>query len=895
MQTSLLTTKLYFPLPRASLVPRPRLVERLQSGLGGPLTLISAPPGSGKTTLLGEWRAGPGAGAQVAWLSLDAADNDLARFFQYLCAALDAIQPGLGQQVQPLLAEPGAPPSEAILTLVLNMLSAGSQDFVLVMDDYHLIENTAIHQALAFLLEHQPPTMHLALLTRSDPPLPLARLRARAHLVEIRTADLRFTVDEVASFLNQVMGLDLTGDQVAALEKRTEGWIAGLQLAALSMQGRKEAEGFLAAFSGSHQYIVDYLGEELLNRQHEAVQAFLLQTSLLDRVTGDLCDAVTGRTDSQAMLQYLAQANLFLIPLDDERRWYRYHHLFADLLHKRLKTSCPEQIPELHRRAAAWFDRQGIANEAIEHALLAQDYAEARRLMRAHFPTWARPENMGRVMEWLAALPQDFLRSEPWLCVIYAWRVWSLGKLAETEKLLDVAQNALEALMASGNFPAGDLEYDGLAAEILGFRALVTTQKNDPEKVIEMAHQALALAPAQAYTVRAVAYGALQIIYREIGELDRSIEYCQRGLPDALAGGQTGTIGTTYHLLGGSLTIQGQLHQAADVYRAALTYAESKDELRAAAYSLIRMRLAYLHYQWNQLEQAEALTLQGLERADLGVNFWTMIYGRYMLCMIYFARGDHQGVQDRWQEMEAILPKAAGTYYFDELKRLLAFAHARLGLSGKFGAYQPIFTAAVDDNLTTAQFEELLFQAHHGLIFDQVDQSAQILNMLERIAYQRGHISWLAEIHGLQALIWGRKGNHQAALECLQKALNLAEPQELMRIFLDEGEPMRDLLHAASARVKDERLVRFVRRLLADFGAKLPSDAPAKQPLISPLSPRELELLSLVAAGRSNKEIAHELYISLGTVKRHTVNIFNKLDVKNRTEAVAKAREMGLL
>ncbi len=433
MTNPLLATKFYFPPGRPVLVPRPRLVERLQAGLKGPLTLISAPAGSGKTTLLSEWRAGPGAGVPVAWLSLDADDNDPARLFQYLFACLGTLHPSLAINEEISLQSTEGFSPEAILTPLINALNATPQDFILVLDDYHRIELPTIHMSLGFLVDHLPARLHLAILTRSDPPLPLARLRVRGQLTEIRAEHLRFSGSEAAQFLNQIMGLALTDEQVSALELRTEGWIAGLQLAALSLRGQDDVEGLISSFSGSNRYIVDYLVEEVLTRQPKELREFLLKTSVLERLTGSLCDTLTEKADGANILAALEAANLFIVPLDNDRRWYRYHHLFSDLLQSRLLHSSPGIVKDLHRRAADWFAANGLIEEAINHALEAKDFDKATLLIEQTMQFVTRQGRVATVSKWIGALPEEIIARKPKFGFLLAWTLYLEYKFDQAE------------------------------------------------------------------------------------------------------------------------------------------------------------------------------------------------------------------------------------------------------------------------------------------------------------------------------------------------------------------------------------------------------------------------------------------------------------------------------
>ena len=442
MSTSILATKLYIPPPRPKVVLRPRLVERLDEGLHHKLTLISAPAGFGKTTLVSEWVAS--CERATAWLSLDEGDNDLARFLAYLVAALQTIMADMGEGVLAVLQSPQPPPIESMLTALLNEITATPDDFILVLDDYHVMDAQPVDHALTFLLEHLPPQMHLVIATREDPQLPLARLRARGQLTELRAADLRFTPSEAAEFLNRVMGLNLSADDIAALETRTEGWITGLQMAALSMQGRSDTASFIQAFTGSHRFVLDYLVEEVLQRQPEHMRSFLLQTAVLDRLNGSLCDAVTGREDGRGMLETLERGNLFVIPLDDRRQWYRYHHLFADVLQTRLMEEWPDQVSALHRRASVWYEQNGLPSDAIRHALAAEDFERAADLIELAGPVVEESSQTATWLGWVRALPDELVRARPVLSVWYAYALLGRGEMEAAEARLTDAERWLE-------------------------------------------------------------------------------------------------------------------------------------------------------------------------------------------------------------------------------------------------------------------------------------------------------------------------------------------------------------------------------------------------------------------------------------------------------------------
>ena len=448
----LLETKLYIPKWRPSLVSRPRLIERLDQGIERKLTLVSAPPGFGKTTVLTEWlAAAPSGGRPAAWVSVDQSDNDPALFWAYLITAVQTVQSGVGESALSLLHSPQPPPIESVLTTLINEINAIQDDFALILDDYHVIDAQPVHGSIAFLLDHLPPQMHLIISGRADPPLPLSRLRGRGELTELRASDLRFTSDEAAAFLNEVMDLDLVADDVAALEARTEGWIAGLQLAALSMRGREDVPGFISAFAGDDRYIVDYLVEEVLQRQPERVRSFLLQTSILDRLSGPLCDAVTDQEGSKGMLEALERANLFVVPLDNMRQWYRYHHLFADVLRAHSMEEQPDRVPTLHRRAAAWFEENGVAAGAIEQARAAGDHETVARLLAANYEEFERIGQHASISSWSASLPEEMVRNRPRLALIHAAAALaSHDNLQATRRLTSWAEDAILRTMLTG-------------------------------------------------------------------------------------------------------------------------------------------------------------------------------------------------------------------------------------------------------------------------------------------------------------------------------------------------------------------------------------------------------------------------------------------------------------
>jgi LuxR family maltose regulon positive regulatory protein len=875
--TSLLNTKLYFPPVRPSLVQRPRLVERLQQGLKGPLTLVSAPAGSGKTTLLSEWRAGPGARWPATWLSLGADDNDMTRFLQYLLAALNRLKPGLLQEFFPILESPEPPRPEAVLTSLVNTLDGFRHDFLVALDDYHLIELPAIHNALAFLLDNMPPRMHLVLLTRADPPLPLARLRASGQLTEIRAEHLRFSVDETAQFLNQVMGLTLTPDQVVALEARSEGWIAGLQLAALSIQGHEDIQGFVSAFSGSHHYIVDYLAEEVLSRQSESLRAFLLKTSILERFTGALCDALTGDSDGDSVLARLYHDNLFIIPMDNDKRWYRYHHLFTDLLQSRLLHSYPETASQLHIRASRWFEANGFTDEAIGHALEATDFERAALLMGQCASTLSQQGRVETLEKWIGALPETIINRHPRLGLSLAWALYLDYKFDQSESRIQ----QIEHNLSTEDEPL----YRG---ELALRRGIIARRHCDLEQSRESLLKALEQLPIDNTSSRGTAWVFLGAVYLE-SDVNRAQEaFIKAGDIFEAQNYLSGILAALYYLAW-SQKLQGMLTQAAYTSRRALQLAEQVPHWPVASYA--HLAAAELFCERNELERATQHAAKGTELAELGGHTDNLLIAALDASRVQRACGN-------WENAQALMGKA------EELARptipwmKVQVMEEQVSL---YLAQGKLHEAAewLRQNQTPPKARSPIPWLHEQIILTRVrvarhesqEVLAQLVPLLEQ-AENLGILRSVIQIHCLQALAFDFLGQTGEARSMLETALAMAEPEGSIQVFLDVGPPMFELLRMARER---ELAPGFVSRLTTAFAGQGYKEAVQTAPAQGPLSRRELELLRLIAAGRSNKEIAGELVIAIGTVKRHTVNIFNKLDVKNRTEAVAYARKLGLL
>jgi LuxR family transcriptional regulator, maltose regulon positive regulatory protein len=907
---ALLETKFYVPRSRHGLVPRQRLSERLDRGTTSKLMLVSAPAGFGKTTLLTEWLgAGPAAPADerlVAWLSLDRGDNDPASFWTYVIAALRTVASGVGEGALALLQAPPPLPVETVLTVLLNDLGAIAADIVLVLDDYHVIDAREVQDGMAFLLDHLPSRLHVVIAGRADPALPLARLRARGELAEIRAAELRFTTDEAAAYLNEMMGLQLTARDVAALEARTEGWVAALQLAALSMQGRDDVAGFIAGFAGDDRYVVDYLAEEVLARQSDRVQAFLLQTSILGRLSGPLCDAVTGQGGGKAMLEALDRGNLFLVPLDDRRRWYRYHHLFSDVLQARLLDEQPGQVPDLHRRASAWYEQNGEQPVAIGHALAAGDFERAADLVEFAIPAMRKTRQEAAVRGWLEVIPDEMVRVRPVLSASFAGALLAGGELEEVEGRLRDAERWLDTSTSVGKgsqapptemVVVDDEEFRRLPAVIEVYRAALALAQGDVPGTVRHARRALDLSPEEDHLCRASAAGFLGLASWTSGDLEAghsAYAECMAGL--RRAGYVSDTFGCAIALADIRLA-QGRLGEAMRTYEQALQRAAEQGGpvLRGTADMYVGM--SEVHRERDDLPAAT----QQLQRSqELGEHIGlpqNRYRWRVAMARIRQAEGDLGGALDLLNEAER---RYMGDF-FPNVRPVPALrARVQIAQGGwgeALGWARERGLSVADDLSYLREFEHitlarvLLAQYATERAERSMQEATRLLERLLRAADEGARTGSVIEILVLQALAHQTLGVIPAALAALERAMMLAEPEGYVRIFADEGPPMTSLLRAAA---KQEIRPNYVRRLLAALsGAE--HGGSMEQALIEPLSERELDVLRLLGSELDGPAIARELVVSLNTMRTHTKNIYAKLAVTSRRAAVRRAAELGLL
>jgi LuxR family maltose regulon positive regulatory protein len=891
MSDSLLSTKIYIPPTRANAIARPRLTEKLLAGINQPgsLVLLSSPAGSGKTTLLSEFVAQ--LRQPVAWVSLDEGDNDPVRFWTYLITACQSVQEGadkehpVGESALALFRSPQPLSVEAVPTILINNLAGLERSLVLVLDDYHTIQNETLQAAFSFLVEHMPGNLHILVSTRMDPPWPLARFRARSQLVEVRAQDLRFTPEEAASFLCQRMGLDLSREDVTALEERTEGWVAGLQLAALSMKGRSDIAAFVKAFTGSHVYIAEYLVEEVLQRQPEEVRTFLLQTSILDRMTGELCDNLTGRSDSQALLRQLDQANLFLVPLDEQRQWYRYHHLFAELLRSQLREAASDQVPELHRRAVRWYEQNGLESEAIKHALAAGDQSHAARIVEQNAMARLMRGDSITILNWIDAVA-PLVPERPWLGVYQSWGLLITGEIEPIEIRLQAAESWIES-------HASNSEAQEMGFHIAAIRALVAGRRGEPLRAIDLAHKALGRLPESESTIRSIITFTLGDMAWSIGDLAgarRAFEEASRidrvaidPLAALLARSSVGVL----------LTEQGELHRAAETFRTVIQMATQPNGRRRPVAAVACLGLSGLAYEWNDLDAAGRYVQQALELGARWGNPDTLANAHLIRSRWQQARGDTSGALESLRQAEE-LARGPGVTPWSGL-RIDAF-HVRLWL-----AQDNLESAArwarqleldPEDEISYPRQIAYLTLARILVVQNQLEAALVLMERLLAQFEALGQIGRALELLLLKALTLEARGDTPGALAVLAKVLALGEPEGYLRAFLDESAPIIELLrHAGSRGIAPK----YVAKLLSEFNQGIGPAPDLQQPLIEPLTSRELQVLRLIAEGLPNQAIADRLVVALGTVKSHTASLYRKLSVTNRTQAVARATELGLL
>jgi LuxR family transcriptional regulator, maltose regulon positive regulatory protein len=905
----LLATKFQVPRLRSDLLARPRLVTRLNKLAVRELILISAPVGFGKTTLLADWlRTG---GRPVAWLTLDAGDNDPIRFWRCVVGTVDRVCTGLSDLVIPLLDPSQQATPEAVVTAVVNGLTAQPDEFWLILDDYHAVDARPVQDSVAFLVDRLPAHAHLVIATRSDPPLPLARLRARGQLAELRAADLRFTAEEVGTLLREAWGLDLSDDSATALEARTEGWVSALQLAALSLRGTADKARLVQEFTGSNRYVMDFLTEEVLARQPADVQTFLLETSILERLTGTLCDALTGRCNGQQTLEDLERANLFLVPLDDDRRWYRYHHLFADLLRARLRTERPDRVPELHRRAAGWAEEHGLIEDAVRHAGAAGDDVWAVRLVERSVDQ-VLPRGEGATLRrWLSALPRELVISRPRLCLVEALAVFNAGHPLAAEPLLEAAERGLTSgARLPEESPAGR-EGGALAnvpAAIALLRASLAVSRGDAERGIELVHQAQAQLAEHDHGPRLSCRWNLATADWTRGRLAEAEHAFAELVADGRAAGATHMAVSAGSTLGQVQQAQGRLDAALCTYRQGLELATEPGRPVLLSAGMSHAGIARVRYERNELEDALHHATDGISLCRQLTSTRPLAAALATLAWIRLAHGDAGGARQAIDEAEQVFPSREIVDLHSpapaERARLLL---AQGDVAGAAGWVQEQGLKDLDAP-TYARERAYLMLARLWLARHAPVQALDLLDRLRAGAEAQQRMGSVIEIGALQALALDQTGNRARALAAVAEVLALACPEGYLRVFADEGPAMATLVgeliagrkggtrHAAVGPVPLDYLGRLLRAFERDRVSRPQTRLPAAtlgSTLV--LTNRELEVLTLLAAGKPNREIADDLVVTVDTVKKHVTHILDKLGAANRTQAVARARELALI
>ncbi len=886
----LLTAKLQIPHSRRNIVPRPRLNLRLDTAFQYPLTLVSAPAGFGKTTLLAQWarqREGP-----VAWVSLSRSDNAPIHFWAYFMAALQNLS-DLGDEALSLLRTFGEQDIESFLIAVLNQIHTLENPSLLVLDDYHTIEADAIHQAMAFLLEHLPEQMHFVIATRTAPPLPLARLRERGQLAELFMTDLSFSPEECADLFTRVGSVSLSPQEISLLHTKTEGWVGALSLVALSLASQPNPSQVIARLTGSDRLIADYLTEEVLGLQSPDLQDFMLKTSILDRLCAPLCDAVLGpdKRDSQERLEALERANLFLIALDRERQWYRYHPLFADLLRDQLQKNHPNLTSDLYRRASLWYEQNGGCDEAIQMALAGQDFGRAVVLIKANRDAMTMRSDMNTLLRWVEALPAETIRSHPRLSLAKARSLVPLGRVQEAEACLQDTEATIHSDASSEQAAYGARSIRG---EVAAIRALIAISQSDANRIIANSHQALEFLPPDHLFLRGLVSLSMGVAYLLTADLPHARQALDEAVNIHLAAGNVLLTYLSKYYLAEAASLEGKWHAAAEISREALEIARTESGRELPIASLAHIALARCLYKWNDLEGAIQHASLGLE---LSQGWWVrdaVHEANLTLALALEARGDlnaalaaHRQACQLWNgKFDSPFAGHAG------IASLRLWARAE-DLSPQFEWAEGLERAFhPDGDLTPAKGREMLAAANLLLVEGKLDPAARLLEPLPRTLEAHGLVRQLIQVHILRALVYSAQGNPGRALLALNPALALAEPEGLVRVFVDQGAPMLALLRQAQRRGIAPA---FVDRLLAAFGQPT-RDTPVGAPsLVEPLSKRELEILRLIAHGLSTQEAAQQLMLTVGTVRKHVEHIHSKLRVHSRLQAVERARALRLL
>lgn len=898
---TLLATKTYIPPSRENYIPRLRLIERLNTGLSCKLTLVSAPPGFGKTALVSQW--GRQTGQPMAWLSLAEGDNEPLRFWRYVVAALQTIDAGIGRGLEAGLASGQLCSLDTVVEVLIGDLVACASSPVLVLDDYHLIDAVPIHDSLNYLLDHTSQEMHLVICTRADPPLALPRRRARAELNEIRAADLSFTQEETATFLNARLGLALSSQDIARLEAQTEGWIAGLQMAALSLQTLPpdEQHDFVVTFAGDDRYIADYLLEEVFRRQPEHVQSFLLQTSILEQLSGPLCDAMTGRDDGQSILDYLERTNLFVVSLDNRRYWYRYHHLFADLLRQRLERREGKRHAEQMRlKASQWCEREDQLTSAVSYAFASSDICYTADLIERHILDVFYLSEIMLARDWLFALPEELVRVRPLLSAVYA------SLLALTESHAEALKHAEEWVRHAEQLLAQQSDRDEPTHTIArGFIAkfrvyLAGFQGAAPQTIIELYHKAQGTLLGEESRFQSALLYRLARAHWDLGDDETAIRTAREATQMGLAHNDLLNAAAAIWLQAEIMRCQGRLHDAFALAREGLqTLQEAMGSPVVPHAGILHIMMGRIQYQLNELEEAAYSLSRGLEMARLG-DLFPQVDGTIMLAQVRYA-------QDKGEEAYQLLDRA------QQINQSLSDAHikpVRVTFWLRQAEHETALVEKIrqwvasdkldktDSYLNPEQLVHVraLIALHRWLPAAQKPDLTPVLAFLAqqiRVMRDRAYLSWLIELLTLQALALVEAGLQQEAVQALRQALELAEPLGHIRPFLDEGEGLVSLLRMAASHGRGSEYARMLLEIIDGSHTSQKAET-GREILSDPLSAREIDVLRLMATGASNQVIADTLFITVSTVKTHVSHIFDKLQVSNRAQAIIRAQQLAL-
>jgi LuxR family maltose regulon positive regulatory protein len=888
MDTFFLATKLRIPPQHPHSVRRSRLTNALESGIPEhKLILISAPAGYGKTTLLAQWAHS--SHCPIAWVSISPEDNDIERFLRCLLATWDAVQPGVRESPLGLLLGAMAPNTEAVLSAFVNLANDVTDHLVFVLDDYHMIDDPFVHRALTFLLDHLPPTLHFVLVGRNEPPLPLGRYRARAQLLEFRMDDLQFQQEETADFLNRGMGLDLSADEVETLQTRLEGWIAGLQLMALSRQRRLSGADQLIV-SGRHRFIADFLSEDVLAPLEADKRQFLLQTSILDSLCGSLCDAVIGNTGSQEMLEILERQNLFLVPLDDNRQWFRYHRLFADFLLEELKQQHPDMLGVLHHRAARWYLEYELPEQAFHHAVEGSDAELVVQIMDRYGNAKLNSGEIRLVGRWVDSLPAEWYSAYPVLGLARVGFLAYTGAFEASVHYLDQVEQRL--------VPAQSEDTRWQLSKVIAVRCYMACMHNDLSRAETYADRALQELPEDDLNWRPGVYGALGDTYRQHGRWEEAKSCYLKALPVTDSPVVRVMSAHVFGALADLALRQGRLREADGYWKKALAVIQEPENwgrVELPTIGWVYIRMGELLYEWNELVEAWEHLSQGLERAELGGDVRALIAGYLIAGRVKLTQGDIETAAEYLERARPLVEKAQLPDWISRFERFqievwLAQDNLRTAIDW------------VDQTLRDTQIEgrpdsevARLAMAHVLIVKGDAPSLGRALTVLEELllpAETEGRTGVIIEALALQALTNWKRGLQADAMTSLERALRLAEPEGYVRLFADLGLPIARLLQEARSRGV---MPDYVATLLAAFRDDLALPTSPEHTLPEPLTNREQEILELVAAGLTNQEIAEKLVISSETVKKHTGTIYGKLGVSNRTEAAARARALDLL